>query len=369
MRVLMLNRPDVSTVPGGDTVQMERTKAGLERLGVEVKIGSAQEIGATPAYDIIHIFNWQWLGPIIKQWPQGVPVRRMVLSPIFWFHSGHWFVQASAEKPLWKLLRKFLGMKRACRLYESWQQEKFCWGNQGKELRELLKMPDQLLPNSAMEADYLEKVLGLHGRLCPRSMVVPNGIDAAMFDPLPAPDRGFLAEYGLKDFVIEVARIQSAKNQLGLIEALFDVPVAIVFVGQPSPYEDAYVSRCYERARQRGNVFFLGQRAPEQLFGIISQAAVHVLPSWRETPGLASLEAAAAGCRIVSTSIGSAREYFGEDAWYCDPRDPITIREAVLLALRSSPSVRLRERILKKYTWDEAAKATYQAYCKVIDPG
>ncbi len=367
MRVLMLSRPDVSTVPGGDTVQMERTKDGLEHLGVEVKIGSVQDLGSTPAYDIVHLFNWQWLAQVVAQWPRDLPVRRLVLSPIFWFHTGHWFEQASTTKPVWKMLRKSLGMKRACHLYESWQQVKFRWGSDGRRLRELLTIPEQLLPNSQMETDYLEQVFDLRGRLAPRSSVVPNGIDPALFDPLPAPDQAFGEEYGLKDFIIEVARVQSAKNQLGLIEALFDVSIPIVFVGQPSPYEESYISLCYERARQRGNVFFLGQRTPKQVAGIVSQAAVHVLPSWRETPGLASLEAAAAGCRIVSTSIGSAQEYFGEDAWYCDPRDPQTIRNAVLQALKSPLPAGLRERVLNNFTWNEAAKATYQAYWRVVN--
>jgi glycosyltransferase involved in cell wall biosynthesis len=367
MRVLMLNRPDVSSVPGGDTVQMLRTKAALERLGIEVTTGHAGDINSSPPYDIVHIFNWQWLGPILAQWPSSGALPRLVLSPIFWYHTGHWFDQASSSKRLWKSARRILGYRRACRLYEAWQQEKFCWGKEGRELRRLFDVPDQFLPNSMMESSHLEAVLALRGRLGSRTTVVPNGIDREMFDPMPQPDRKFFEEYRLKDFVVQVARIQSAKNQLGLIEALFDVPVPLVFIGQPSPYEEEYVSSCCERARQRGNVYFLGPRAPGELFGIVALAAVHALPSWRETPGLASLEAAAAGCRIVTTSIGSAREYFGMDAWYCDPRDPLTIREAVLQALNSPPSSTLRERVLQNYTWDEAAKATYQAYCKALE--
>lgn len=369
MRILMLNRPDVISVPGGDTVQMVRTKAGLERLGVEVKIGDVRDIDSTPAYDIVHIFNWQWLSPILAGWPRKEKTPRIVLSPIFWYHTGHWFEEAAGSKPMWKAARRYLGYQKACRLYENWQQAKFCWGREGQELRKLFSIPAQFLPNSAMETAHLEQVLALRGKISPRTTVVPNGIDRELFEPRPQPDSKFIREYGLTDFVIEVARIQSAKNQLGLIEALFEVPVPIVFIGQPSPYEEGYVTRCYERARQRGNVYFLGSRAPEELFGIISLAAVHALPSWRETPGLASLEAAAAGCRIVTTSIGSTREYFAEDAWYCNPRDPSTIREAVLKALNSPPSTKLRERVLQKYTWDEAAKATFQGYCRVSGQG
>ena len=79
MRILMLNRPDVTSVPGGDTVQMVRTKAGLERLGVEVRIGDIADIDSTPPYDIVHIFNWQWLSPILAKWPRSGGSPRIVL--------------------------------------------------------------------------------------------------------------------------------------------------------------------------------------------------------------------------------------------------------------------------------------------------
>ena len=206
----------------------------------------------------------------------------------------------------------------------------------------------------------------IEGRLQTRYTVVPNGVVRELFDPLPAPNADFVKEYGLENFVVQVARVQSAKNQLGLLGALSDTSFPIVIIGQPSPYEKEYVACCYEQARRRGNVYFVSPKTPQELAGIYVLAAVHVLPSWRETPGLASLEAAAAGCRIVSTSNGSAREYFGDDAWYCDPRDPDSIRKAVLTALESPPSEKLRRRVLERFTWELAAKSTLDAYHKAI---
>jgi glycosyltransferase involved in cell wall biosynthesis len=209
-------------------------------------------------------------------------------------------------------------------------------------------------------------MLGLGRIPSARITIVPNGVKRELFDPRPLPDRSFWEEYGLRDFVLEVARIQEAKNQLGLIEALYDLPVPIVFVGQPSPYETEYADRCYELGKARGNVYFVGTKSPQELAGIYALAGVHVLPSWRETPGLASLEAAAAGCRVVTTGVGSAREYFTDLVWYCDPRNPMTIRRAVTHALETPPSDELRRRVLDRYTWDMAAKATLEAYYGVL---
>ena len=140
--------------------------------------------------------------------------------------------------------------------------------------------------------------------------VVPNGIARELFYPLPAPNLGFQKEYGLQGFVLQVGRIQAAKNQLGLIQALADTTFPIVFVGQPLPSEANYVERCHDLGKQRGNVHFVSPKSAQELAGIYAMAAVHVLPSWRETPGLVSLEAAAAGCRIVSTAIGLRQGVF-----------------------------------------------------------
>ena len=46
------------------------------------------------------------------------------------------------------------------------------------------------------------------------------------------------------------------------------------------------------------------------------------------------------GCPVVTTDRGSAREYLGEHAYYCDPADPASIRDAVSgsCASRSAPA-------------------------------
>lgn len=364
----MVGRPDVNDVPGGDTIQMLETKASLENLGVIVALATADALPEILDFDIVHVFNWEQLGAVVRRRNgAGGKDRPVVVSTIFWHHTGHWFCDAMRRRTVWQITDKCFGRRRAVGVYEKWQAVKFRWGNRGRGLRKDLARADRLLPNSHSEVSHLQSVLGSRGVPRARVTVVPNGVRRELFDPAPAPDKSFRQEYGLTGFVLEVARIQSAKNQLGLIEALFDLPVPIVFVGQASPYETAYVDRCRRRAEARGNVYFVGPKSPRELAGIYAQAAVHVLPSYRETPGLASLEAGAAGCRVVSTEVGCAREYFGDLAWYCDPRDTSSIRKAVLQALESPRSDELRRRILDRYTWDAAASATLDVYRSVLE--
>ncbi len=87
-----------------------------------------------------------------------------------------------------------------------------------------------------------------------------------------------------------------------------------------------------------------------------------MLPSWLETPGLSSLEAAAAGCTLVVSDRGLTREYFGDQAWYCDPRSFDSIREAVLAAYAAPRGRGCCARMRERYTWERAAEKTLEGY-------
>ena len=146
-----------------------------------------------------------------------------------------------------------------------------------------------------------------------------------------------------------------------------DVNVTILLAGPICRNDRDYAEKIAATAKRRGRVHALGSIPHREMPSVFAQATVHALPSWRETPGLVSLEAAAAGCQIVSTSIGSAQEYFGDGAWYCHPADNGTVRAAVLEALEAPRSEDLRIKILEKYTWDAAAKRTVEGYQLAIE--
>ena len=110
----------------------------------------------------------------------------------------------------------------------------------------------------------------------------------------------------------------------------------------------------------------MGHLGEEELFTAYSNAKVHVLPSYFETTGLSSLEAAVMGCNIVVTDKGDTRDYFGDDAWYCDPDSVESIRNAVDAAYKAPFNEAFRERILRDFTWERAAEETLAAYKQVL---
>jgi glycosyltransferase involved in cell wall biosynthesis len=278
----------------------------------------------------------------------------------------HWFEFAAEQKALWRGLARGLGRPAARRLYVAWQRRKAPATPVWQTQRRLLERAARVLPNSQSEADLLRAVFNLNGDFQAKVDVVPNGIDPALYDPAPAPSEQFLAQHGLRDFVLEVGAISPVKNQLGLIRALWDVPVPLVFIGKPAEAMPEYAEQCRALGAQRGKTLFLERMPHDELPGVYALARVHALPSWRETPGLVSLEAACAGCRIVTTTIGSTRDYFGEHAWYVYPDDLAGLRRAVEAALSAPPRPALRARILSEFTWAKAGDATLRAYQRTL---
>ena len=104
----------------------------------------------------------------------------------------------------------------------------------------------------------------------------------------------------------------------------------------------------------------------EDLIRYYQKAKVHVLPSWFETCGLSTLEAAAMGCNIVITNRGYTSEYYNGHAFYCDPSSPSSILEAIEKASKENDEKVFRKKVLTDYTWRNAALKTFEAYQKIL---
>ncbi len=195
-----------------------------------------------------------------------------------------------------------------------------------------------------------------------RVICVPIGVEPSRYldDDSSAPP-AHLERF--RDCVLCVARIEGRKNQLALIEALQDTPFDLVLVGKETANQPAYVTKVRRAAQASSRVHILGPVTDEDKHWLYRLARVHALPSWMETAGISSLEAAMASCTLVVTRNGDTAEYFGDDAQYCDPADRTSIRDAVVRAAATPPSERLVDRLRSTYTWDLAAELTYRAYC------
>jgi glycosyltransferase involved in cell wall biosynthesis len=219
---------------------------------------------------------------------------------------------------------------------------------------EILKGCKMIYPNSKAEEDIIKKEFG-NSIPC---TVTYNGVDIENKD---IPLYNFKERYQLNDYVLCVGRICHRKNQLALAKACKDLGLQLVLIGNINDKE--YFNQCLGY----GNVKHLGFMDSYNIYNAYKFCKIHVLPSFIETPGLSSLEAAAVGCNIVSTSEGSTFEYFDNMAEYCNPYDDNSIIEAIRRAYRKNPSNMLKKHILENFSWEKCIKELYDSYKQIIE--
>lgn len=351
LRILMLARPNLLTDPGGDTTQVFSTARALRRRGHLVDINPRRP--EYQLYDLLHFFN------IIR--PQDIighlerSDKPYVVSTIYVQYEEYdrhhrrdavgWasrFLPADSVEYL-KVAGKWL-LKG-----EPLSSHSFLWRGRRRLIRHILKGAGCLLPNSLSEYRRLLAHYGIENDY----VVAPNGIDPRLFH--------YKGEGpGNRSGILCVGRIEGRKNQLNLIRSMRGISLPLIIAGRPAPNQKAYYEQCRKAAGP--GVRFIGFLPQQSLLQYYLRARVHVLPSWFETTGLSSLEAAAMGCNIVVGDRGDVREYFREDAWYCDPGNPDSIRRAVLEAHQAPQNITLAERVRAEYNWDKASDQTLKGY-------
>jgi glycosyltransferase involved in cell wall biosynthesis len=374
MRVLLQGRStrSIAINPGGDQVALEATAHALREMGIDAQI-SADSAPNLSGFDAVHLFG---LVRPQETWLQARNASRqrkpVILSTMY---CDVWdFERVARTGPVGWIARHsnrdvIEGLKAVGRGINNreWSRGSLalCLRGFSRMQREVLALSSSLLPNSRSEWLRIVQDLGVDPTDS-RVTVVPNGFDTDT--PGRAANGGSpparLARFA--DCVLCVARIEGRKNQLNLIEAVRGTDLALVLAGPATANQSRYVHRVENAAASLDNVFMLGAVTPEEKAWLYSLARVHILPSWMETTGLSSLEAAVAGCSVVVTPNGDTQEYFGDDAEYCDPGSPSSIRDAILRAKAREPSAALDHRIRTEYTWQRSAEATYRAYSHIL---
>ncbi|MEW6242998.1 MAG: glycosyltransferase family 4 protein [Bacillota bacterium] len=287
LTVSLIFREDASSLPAGDVDLAVRLGRALSDLGVRVVEGP------TDSASLVHFIGghaveryWARFSEAIAS---GLPV---VITAMYW-SVGEALLRRSAlmEYSMWERRKAYL---RAA------SQHAWC-----------------ILATGYAEKEQLENDLG-----CGNVRVIRLGVD-----PFVA-RAAFYRTYGLKQFIFQAARICQHKNQLALVRAVRHMGIPVVLAGSVNdPY---YLARIKQEWRR---VFYVGHLDKQTLSDAYSSCLVHVLPSWYELPGLSTLEAYVSGARCVSTERGTAREYLGAGAVYCDPDDEGSIRRAIEAAI------------------------------------
>ena len=344
MRILFYSYPWSFQKKGGGEIQLLKTMEYLKKGGVDVKLFDQWSDKLTD-YDILHVFGSlkDNAGLIDVAKKNGLKV---CVSPIFWTDIRRFGGELGIRDKSVLLLHHIT--KSVLPIFPSGRRKVFA-------------LADLILPNSENEARQIKRYFAIGKN---KFFVVPNGVEER-FSEASADE--FVRKYGIKDFILYAGRIEPRKNQLNFIKAMkgFKGP-DIVFVGDHTLEHKEYYDACLRE--KSDNMIFLGpiDHDSSLLVSLYGAAKIFCLTSWFETPGLAALEAAAAGKNIVITPYGSTKDYFGDLALYAYPHRPDDMRNKVGRALEMPSDGRLQRKVLHDYSWDNVAKKTSDAYRKVL---
>jgi glycosyltransferase involved in cell wall biosynthesis len=225
------------------------------------------------------------------------------------------------------------------------------------------RLPTVLTVSGASRHEIIEDFAVRPDRL----HVVPIGADTRVFHPDPAVPKvpGRIVTTSSADVPL--------KGLIHLVEALAKLrteqPGAHLVVVGTRP-EGGPVADALDRFGLRGCVEFVKGISDAELAGLVRGAQVACVPSLYEGFCLPAAEAMATGTPLVATTGGAIPEVTGPDGDTClavPPGDAGALAAALgrLLgddALRARIAAAGRARVLGRFTWEQAARATADHY-------
>jgi glycosyltransferase involved in cell wall biosynthesis len=224
-----------------------------------------------------------------------------------------------------------------------------------------LWLADKIIVNSFIEKEALVRICKVDPS---RVSIVYNAVDECFFEPVqPSLFRQtFKADC---PFVLNVANIEPRKNQLAFLKALKDFPeLQLISIG--SVRDKYYLDACIAEGGKQFRLIDALEPGSELIRSAMAACEFFAMPSLRETPSIASLEAAATGARLLTTDLGSTREYFEEHAIYTNPYSPQSMAESIDMVLRLTETETLRQRIRSRYRWDVVVNQLVETYLDVM---
>jgi glycosyltransferase involved in cell wall biosynthesis len=352
-RVLFQNRQNAHTMPGGDTMVMDRLKTQLVGAGMTVDFSSDPSADAS-SYDVVHLFNLT-LQDLTDAFARnavkhGVPVVVTSLQEDFPLYS-------SKAASIIEIFSKYLEIGQSAEFFDS------AMGL----LKTVPPAPVYTAPWTIVNADMIFPC-GLTEERFIRSLYPDVRISSVPFGStiknIEVSGEPFCARFGVKDFVLCVARVEMRKNQLMLLKALEHDDIPLVFADGGFTYHPVYRTLC-DRFKRKGRTIFTGRLDDELLISAFRAARVHCLPSWYELPGLVTIEAARYGCSVAASSWGCIGDYLGDTCYYCAPDDYRSIRAAIMRAYEQGRPAALQE-TSQAFTWEKSAEITLARYNDVV---
>jgi glycosyltransferase involved in cell wall biosynthesis len=200
-----------------------------------------------------------------------------------------------------------------------------------------------------------------------RISVVPNGVDAELFRPLPDRPRAPGRILATASADVPIKGLDPLLRAFAILRRRR--PAELVIVGQPRA--GGPIPGLLDELGLNGSVRFTGGVPDAELVALHAEAEVAVVPSLYEGFSLPAVEAMACGVPLVATTAGALPEVVGDAGLLVPAGDPCALADQ-LTSLLADPGLRRRlgergrERVLGRFTWESAARATAACYREVM---
>jgi D-inositol-3-phosphate glycosyltransferase len=267
-------------LPAGPQAPMQRERV-FDHLDEFVEGVDAWRRAHGIEYDLVH--GHYWLSGVVglalrERW--GVPVLQM-------FHTFGHFKNGAA--------RRRIDLEPSLRLDEE---------------QRIVAQADGLVAASAGERRALDDDYGAD---IARTVVIPCGVDTALFRPGDRAEARARIGTGDTPLVVYVGRIAPIKGLATLLDAIAQLrarasAVRLLIVGgeadEPVSGHEAEIRQRVEALGLRDVVRFVGAQPQEVLRDYYLAADVTVLPSYYESFGMVALEAMACGSPVIGSRVG-----------------------------------------------------------------
>ena len=270
---------------GGLQVQIEQTKAALEKIGVAVEPLRWWDENQTG--EIIHHFSRIPATLLHSAQQKGFKV---VFSDLLGGTGARSSGQLWLQRTLTRALQSALPPSRITTHWESFRQADAC------------------LALTPWEAHLMSYIFGAPPE---KVHVVPNGVEAVFLNSPRAAERG--------PWLVCTATITEVKRVMDLARAAVQARTPLWFIGKAYADSQAYAQQFFALARQHPDV--LRYEGPiqerDKLARVYREARGFVLLSAWESLSLSALEAAACECPLLLSDLPWARHSSGQTASYC----------------------------------------------------
>jgi glycosyltransferase involved in cell wall biosynthesis len=335
MKVLLNCHLPFLLAHGGTQVQIEQTKAGLERIGIEVEYLRWWDEAQTG--DILHHVGWLPCDVIDLAHRKGWRVVKTILLTETCNRSpGELFARKL-------MVRGALGSPLPRKIKRRLQWSAY-------------HLADRMVVGLEIERRVLEKVYGLPKA---RVSVVPLGLSDVFLNAGPA---ARTAEH-----LICTGTIGPSKNSLELAGYAAAALVPLKFVGKPFDYGSDYWKKFEKLVDGKiiQHVPHVGS-APE-LIALLGQSRGYVLMSRFENWSLAAHEAAACGLPMLVPDQPWSRERFGSEVSYFPKQGSGSPAETLKRFYERCPA--LSPPKVKPHSWVEVAEMLRPIYEDVLATG